>query len=152
MEIWVVLPVSGITLWLLYLYIAKVASVRLYADKRAVLAAGHDLDAGGTFKKKLAVDEARNRGYLRLLARRGRDNRVYTLVTLTPESARPHDRWAVAIKLGRQTLGYLSRDDARQFRLAQRKNGWPAPSVTCPAAITGRHTKNYGVWLDLPAY
>ncbi len=153
MEVWLWVLMLGFSLsaGLLYLYMPVLAGVQFYADRRAVLNAGHDLDAGGTFRRRLTAGEVQRRGYLWLLAQRAAANRVYTLVTLAPEKVSPQGKGAVAIKLGKQTLGYLSRKDAHAFRSAQKANGWPKQGVTCPAAITRRHTTGYGVWLDLPA-
>jgi hypothetical protein len=150
MGVWFLVPMLGLTLLLLGLYRATVGSVRLYPDRQSVLEASHDLDAGGTFRKRLTADEVKGRGYLWLLAQRAGTNRVYTLVTLMPEKRSPKRKGAVAIKLGRQTLGHLGKVSARQFHLALRTNGWPQRGITCPAAVTRRQTTGYGIWLDFP--
>ena len=137
--------------WVLCLYRSMVTSIRLYADKHAVLVAEHDLDAGGTFGRRLNDDEIHRPRYLGLLARRTANHRVYTVVTLVPETGRATGKVEVAIKLGQQTVGFFSNGNARRFRIAQKKNGWPDQGVTCPAAIIGRYTKKYGLLLDLPA-
>ncbi len=152
MVYWVwVLMLAGMTLWCLSLCRSLLASVQLFTDRQAVLDAGPDLDGGGTFRKRLTADEVNKRSYLWLLALCAGTTRVYTLVTLMPEKNTRQRSVAVAIKLGKQTVGYLSRDSARQFCLALQTKGWPVRGITCPAAITRRQTTGYGLWLDLPA-
>ncbi len=150
MGTWLWVPALGLTLLLLSLYRATVGSVRLYPDRQSVLDASHDLDAGGTFRKRLSAHEVKGRSYLWLLAQRARSDRVYTLVTLMPEKHSPTRRGAVAIKLGSHTLGYLGKESTRQFRLTLKTHGWPERGITCPAAIARRQTTGYGLWLDFP--
>lgn len=74
------------------------------------------------------------------------------------EDDNPHDPLAVRIEIGRETVGHLSRDNARLYRRHLRREGrdLPSPSVTCDAVIRGGwnwsddRPGNYGVWLDLP--
>lgn len=68
----------------------------------------------------------------------------------------PHDSKAVRVDISGKTVGYLSRDDARNYREQLRRAGHPRLVATCRAVIVGgwaRGTNSqgfFGVKLDLP--
>lgn len=76
-------------------------------------------------------------------------------VRLSREPENAYDANAVAIRSAAgRTLGYLSRDDAREFAPVLDRIGEFAV-VQCPARAYGRRARpaaawNFGIWLDLP--
>lgn len=121
-----------------------------YASKADLLAARHDLDAGGTFQRKIVRARGRQ-GYPWLMAVCLGGGRVYTMATLTRGKLGKNDRWTIVIRLGRLVVGELPREDIRWlFRGHLKEAGWPAAGITCPAVIAARYTDSYSVWLDLP--
>jgi hypothetical protein len=76
--------------------------------------------------------------------------------TLVLEDANPHDASAVRVDIAGLTVGYLSREHARQYRSELAKAGQPRVMATCAAKIRGgwdrgpRNRGDFGVWLDLP--
>jgi hypothetical protein len=77
---------------------------------------------------------------------------------LIPERDNPHDPQAVRVAIDGNTVGYLSRDDARSFRrrLSSRKRGGQV--TACDAVIRGGGVRDdgerlfYGVWLDIKPF
>jgi hypothetical protein len=73
---------------------------------------------------------------------------------LVLENDNPHDPMAVRVDVGGLTVGYLSREHARQYREQMRKVGYPSANAYCRARIRGgwdrgeRGTGFYGVYLD----
>lgn len=67
---------------------------------------------------------------------------------LVLEDDNPYDSQAVRVDMGGQTVGYLSRTDARRYRARVTDKGL---SVSCSAVIVGGGAgRSLGVWLDLP--
>lgn len=58
---------------------------------------------------------------------------------LTPQTANPHDRNAVAVTIDGQMVGYLSRDDAPLFRDRLAAHGLGLQPTLCSASIEGGH-------------
>lgn len=77
---------------------------------------------------------------------------------LVPEDSNPYDDKAVKVTVQGQTIGYLSREDARSYRrrLAAKKLGMVPAS--CGVLITGGHTlkdgslAHYGAQLDMKPF
>jgi hypothetical protein len=78
---------------------------------------------------------------------------------LVLEDNNRHDKEAVRVDIEGQTVGYLSRSDARSFRAELKKKlprGTEAGTLTCGALIVGGWEKSkndrgfYGVKLDIP--
>jgi hypothetical protein len=76
---------------------------------------------------------------------------------IIPEDHNKYDDKAVRVDIGTDTVGYLSRDDARSFRrrLAARKMAGQITS--CNALVKGGFTRNgeamsYGIWLDIKEF
>lgn len=71
------------------------------------------------------------------------------------EDENPHDRGnAIRVDIDHETVGYLSREDAKKYRNGLAKHGLKNVSATCYAAISGRYNNDiddilFGVWLDL---
>jgi hypothetical protein len=76
--------------------------------------------------------------------------------TLVFEDNNPHDNQAVRVDINGMTVGYLSRQNAREYRKQLKKAGHPGVVATCPAKIVGgwdrgqRDRGHFGVRLDLP--
>jgi hypothetical protein len=74
---------------------------------------------------------------------------------LVLEDDNPHDSMAVRVDIGELTVGYLSREHARQYRQMMRKAGYPTTNAYCQARIRGGWDRGergrgfYGVYLDV---
>jgi hypothetical protein len=77
--------------------------------------------------------------------------------TLIHENDNPYDNKAIRIDIAGRTVGYLSRQNARQYRAKLREAGHPGITATCSAKIVGGWDRGqedrgyFGVRLDLPA-
>ena len=75
---------------------------------------------------------------------------------LVHEDDNEYDPKAVVVMIGSQTVGYLSRKLAREFRKVVAETGHPGVAATCKAKIVGGWDRgggdqgSYGVKLDLP--
>jgi NAD-dependent DNA ligase len=84
----------------------------------------------------------------------GEDRRVEARLVLEDEN--PHDSMAVRVDIQGMTVGYFSREHARQYRNRLRRSGSPSADSYCQARIRGgwdrgeRRRGHYGVYLDLP--
>ena len=76
--------------------------------------------------------------------------------TLYLEDSNPHDNMAVRVDIGNETVGYLSRADARSYRKQLRRLGHEHLICKCDAMIVGGWRRSredqgsFGVKLDLP--
>lgn len=83
---------------------------------------------------------------------------VEKVALIVPEGNNKHDKLAVRVDIDGETVGYLSRDDARSFRrrLASKKIG--VQPTTCGALICGGfrsrngQVASYGVKLDIKPF
>lgn len=75
--------------------------------------------------------------------------------TLVCEVDNPHDEDAVLVKIGARKVGYLSSDDAVEYREALEDQFDGTPSMKVAAIIRGGgigtdgNRKSYGVWLAM---
>lgn len=82
---------------------------------------------------------------------------VGVLASLVPEPGNQHDKHAVRVVVGGQTVGYLSRLDARAYRLVIDKVAADGKVAYCNATIRGGWDRgngdvgSYGIDLDLAA-
>lgn len=69
---------------------------------------------------------------------------------LHPEKNNPHDPNAVAVAIFETQVGYLSRDDAKEFRKLLEKKQIKDQITCCRAKLFGGNQEktNIGVWLD----
>jgi hypothetical protein len=80
---------------------------------------------------------------------------LYVKANLILEDSNPHDGSAVRVDIQAETVGYLSRHDARKYREALRNAGHPRLIGSCDAVIRGgwyrgrRDMGYFGVRLDL---
>lgn len=80
--------------------------------------------------------------------------KVKALLVLEDEN--PHDSKAVRVDIDGETVGYLSRKEARQYRARLKEAGYPSLLGRCDAIIVGGWDRgrgdrgHFGVKLDLP--
>lgn len=78
------------------------------------------------------------------------------VATLVHEDNNPYDNKAIRIDIEGMTVGYLSRENARQYRKKIKEAGYPGVTATCSAMIVGGWDRgggdkgHFGVKLDLP--
>jgi hypothetical protein len=76
--------------------------------------------------------------------------------TLIHEDDNPYDNKAIRVDIDGMTVGYLSRENAREYRTRLKEAGHPGITATCSAIIVGgwdrgaRDRGHFGVKLDLP--
>lgn len=81
---------------------------------------------------------------------------ITVMATLVHEDDNPHDNKAIRVDIDGETVGYLSRKDARQYRKKIAEAGCPGIVATCSAMIVGGWDHgggdigHFGVKLDLP--
>lgn len=75
---------------------------------------------------------------------------------LVHEDDNPYDNKAIRVDIKGKTVGYPSRENARQYRKRLNKAGYPGVTATCSAMIVGGWDRgrgdsgHFGVKLDLP--
>lgn len=75
---------------------------------------------------------------------------------LVLEDSNPHDNMAVRVDIGGNTVGYLSKSNARAYRRQLRELGHPNITCKCKAMVVGGWERpggdvgSFGVKLDLP--
>jgi len=95
--------------------------------------------------------------YQHVLARAAAEGAVVEAV-LAREDDNPYDNQAVAVLIGGERCGYLSRDDARRYRAHLVAAGEPELRVHCAARISGGfeteggERAHFGLRLDLPRF
>ncbi len=78
------------------------------------------------------------------------------VATLVHEDNNPYDNKAIRVDVESHTVGYLSREDARQYRKSLKAAGHPGITATCSAIIVGGWDRgdgdigHFGVKIDLP--
>ena len=89
----------------------------------------------------------------------GRDEesaRKQVKALLVLENENPHDSNAVRVDIDGETVGYLSRREAKQYRVRLKEAGYPELRGRCDAIIVGGWDRgrgdrgHFGVKLDLP--
>lgn len=76
--------------------------------------------------------------------------------TLIHENDNPYDNKAIRVDIEGMTVGYLSRDNAREYRERLKEGGHPGITANCSAIIVGgwdrgaKDKGHFGVKLDLP--
>lgn len=77
---------------------------------------------------------------------------------LIPENSNKYDKLAVRVDINGMTVGYLSKEDAREYRKLLKKKKISNLPTSCDAALTGGFVKNggslasIGVCLDIDIY
>jgi hypothetical protein len=81
---------------------------------------------------------------------------VVVEANLVLEDSNPHDPDAVRVDIKGETVGYLSRENARQYRNRLIEEGYPHVVAKCMANIRGGWDRGhgdkgyFGIWLDVP--
>lgn len=151
---------------LLVILLVVVAAVGYFAIRgRASSSSGRDqrhspvarLPGPGTFDFDI-VGESKYQDALEAICggrdRDGVEKRVEA--TLVLEDENPHDNKAVRVDVQGRTVGYLSREAARNYRKQIAKAGHPRLTAVCDAIIVGgwqrskKDVGSFGVKLDLP--
>ncbi len=105
------------------------------------------------------VGESHYQGVLqRLAGNHGTESAdVEIIAELQLDNNNPHDPKAVAVRVGGQTVGYMSREDAKSFRRRLGQKGLNS-TTTCGAQIVGGGTRHngeklsYGIRLDIKPF
>ena len=72
---------------------------------------------------------------------------------LVPENTNPFDDKAIMVMILGETVGYLSRAEARKFRARLKRKNMEGQNTSCAASfIGGGRDKSYGVVLDLKSF
>ena len=75
---------------------------------------------------------------------------------LIPDDQNPHDKKAIRVEILGHVVGFLSRENARQFRLRMKEAGFHGHALKLKARIRGGwdrgddHEGLFGVTVDLP--
>jgi hypothetical protein len=117
-----------------------------------------ELSGPGTYKVDV-VGESNNQDALASITggKTKEGVNMFVKATLVVEDSNPYDPMAVRIDIAGHTVGYLSREDAWQYRQRLEKAGHPKLTALCDAVIRGGwdrgrgHTGLFGVKLDLPS-
>jgi len=115
--------------------------------------------AYGDYSLQVVGEESYQDEIKRVVAYDGDNKKNFREDGLTAElildDKNPYDKGnAVRIEIDRQTVGYLSRSDARKYREGLSKQGLKNVIGTCYAAIFGKYNDEkegllFGVYLDL---
>lgn len=81
--------------------------------------------------------------------------RIITEAIVWLDDDNEYDKKAVCVEIGKRTVGYLSREDARAFRKYIKAEGisgdeWKVPAMIIGGKKRGDEWLSYGVKLDLP--
>ena len=101
------------------------------------------------------VGESHYQAQISTIAKRG-DSHLTASLVLDPSN--PYDNLAVRVDIGGQTVGYLSRKDARSFRRRLGAMRLTGQTTTCDAEIRGGDTARdgrvlmYGVFLAMKEF
>ncbi len=77
---------------------------------------------------------------------------------LVPEDDNTYDNKAICVEIGSETVGYMSRDDARSFRRRLGQKKLTGQITECKAKIFGGklgddgRKHHYGIWLDIKEF
>lgn len=144
------LVIVGFGAWLLYRMFIKrrtTGSSRTRRTTRTTRAAD-----GDGFAVEVVGESHYQRELESLVGGREEDSaEEYVTAMLVPENSNPHDSKAVRVEVQGKTVGYLSRQDARQWR---KVTGASSPQQ-CPAVIVGGWDRggtdqgHFGIRLDL---
>lgn len=130
---------------------AKQKAAATFDDKKTIMAVPCDIEDRGGFDFEI-VGESHYQDEIAwnvpLSHRLSEKFRLYAIAALYQDDDNEHDKNAVAVRLDGDTVGHLSRADAKRFRKWAAKEALSNPA-TCRAVIV-RSNGGYGIWLDLP--
>lgn len=116
-----------------------------------------DLSGPGTFSIQIVGESHYQDAIEAICGGRTEDgvNMIMNAV-LIHEDDNPHDNKAVRVDIEGMTVGYLDRNNAREYRQKLKKAGYPGMNAKCSALIVGGWDRGeddrgfFGVKLDLP--
>lgn len=123
-----------------------IAQNKQSANREANMAKVIRWQGDGTFDQEV-VGESHYQEDLRRLA--GGERRQQTTARLVCESNNQHDALAVRVEIGGKTIGHLSRNDARQFRVLLKAGRSEGAIVELPAVIVTGRDGVCGVYLSV---
>lgn len=152
---WLILVIIAACI-VIYFYLSAGASPRQddYVQSRRAPTT-HEWPELGEYEFEV-VGESYYQDALRSLHSSASDGIVTAL--LVPDDANPHDNQAVRVVVEGQTVGHLSRQDARSFRRRLAAFQLSGAVSTCKARITGGHQlrngsqASFGLQLDLKPF
>ena len=116
-----------------------------------------NVPASGTYSVDI-VGESKYQSALETICggRTDESQEKIVVATLVHEDDNPYDNKAIRVDIEGKTVGYLSREHARQYRKIIKEAGYPGITATCSAMIVGGWDRggedrgHFGVKLDLP--
>lgn len=135
--------------WFFLILLASIAVIALVAwSKRSAGLPIAVIDGPGEFDLEI-VGESHYQDALRAVCGPGKV-RHKCVAFLLMEDSNPHDSKAVAVIINSRCVGYLNRQNAREYRSKIAQYGKVVGQ--CGALIVGggKGRENVGVWLDLP--
>jgi hypothetical protein len=146
--------------FLLILIIGAIAYLllrgKLGRHASSTLPQGH-LPGPGTFEFDIVGESKYQAALEAICGGRSEDSAEHmTEAVLYLEDSNPHDNQAVRVAIEGQTVGYLSRQNARAYRKQLKQLGHPQTVCKCDAMIVGGWHRSsadrghFGVKLDLP--
>jgi hypothetical protein len=117
-----------------------------------------NLSGSGTYSLDI-VGESNYQSALENISggRTDESQRMIVEAVLVPEDDNPRDKNAIRVDIEGMTVGYLSRENARQYRKKRKEAGYSGIAARCSAMILGGWDRgigdkgHFGVKLDLPA-
>jgi hypothetical protein len=142
----VIFVVVGVVAWIAF----RIYSAGQGAGGRGTPTPQAFLNGNGNFDLEI-VGESNYQPALRRVCGPGKVRHECKAI-LVLEDDNPHDKKAVRVDINGDTVGYLSREAAREYRKGLKKAGHPELTAECNAIIIGggKGRDSVGVWLDLP--
>ncbi len=142
---------------LVILIIGAVAYFYFRAQSGSVSAVSGNLPGPGTYEFDIVGESKYQEALESICGGRTEDGaELQTDAVLFLEDTNPHDNMAVRVDIEGQTVGYLSRKDARSYRKQLQQLGHASITCSCNAMIVGGWERSrsdrghFGVKLDLP--
>lgn len=142
---------------LVILIIGAVAYLYFRAKSGSVIAVSGNLPGPGTYEFDIVGESKYQKTLESICGGRTEDGaELQTEAVLFLEDTNPHDNMAVRVDIEGQTVGYLSRKDARSYRKQLQHLGHANITCSCNAMIVGGWERSrsdrghFGVKLDLP--
>ncbi len=142
---------------LVILIIGAVAYFYFRAQSGSVSAVSGNLPGPGTYEFDIVGESKYQEALESICGGRTEDGaELQTDAVLFLEDTNPHDNMAVRVDIEGQTVGYLSRKDARSYRNQLQQLGHANITCSCNAMIVGGWERSrsdrghFGVKLDLP--
>lgn len=117
-----------------------------------------NLSGAKTYKIKVVGTSKYQNTLEKLCGGRGKESRevIFDNVLLIHLDDDPHDKLAILVSIHGEPVGYLSKENARQFRKSLEEGGFPGSGAVCSGMIIGGWDDgegdrgHFGMRLDLP--